>query len=50
MPLVVAAAPLTASPSLNLWGATGLIDLPSAEMQPDGVLNTSYARFSGIAR
>lgn len=38
------------SPSLNLWGATGLIDLPSAEMQPDGVLNTSYARFGGIAR
>ena len=49
-PWAALSAPLAASPSLNLWGATGLIDLPTAEMQPDGVLNSTYARFNGIAR
>jgi hypothetical protein len=37
-------------PSLNLYGATGLIDLPSAESQPDGQLSASFAMFGNTTR
>lgn len=38
------------APSLNMWGVTGLIDMPSAEMQGDGALTTEFSAFSGIKR
>jgi hypothetical protein len=37
-------------PTLNMYGATGLIDMPSAEMQPDGMLTTSTSHFGPISR
>ncbi len=37
-------------PSLNLYGSTGLIDMPSAEAQPDGQISISYSQFGGFAR
>ncbi len=37
-------------PSLNTYGATGLIDMPSAEHQPDGTFNFSLAHFGGMTR
>lgn len=36
--------------TLNLYGATGLIDMPSAEVQPDGMLTTSTSHFGPISR
>lgn len=41
---------LASHPSLNLLGTTGLIDMPSAEMQKDGVLNVSVGHFGPITR
>jgi len=37
-------------PSLNFYGATGLIDMPSGEAQPDGQLSVSTAHFGPISR
>ena len=37
-------------PTLNLWGVTGLIDMPSGESQPDGFLSFSHSRFGPISR
>lgn len=37
-------------PSLNLYGAIGLIDMPSAGMQPDGILSVSTAHFGPVSR
>lgn len=37
-------------PSLNLYGTTGLIDMPSAQAQPDGQLGVSYSQFGNTAR
>ena len=37
-------------PSLNLYGATGLIDMPSAEAQPDGQISASYSQFGSTSR
>lgn len=37
-------------PSLNLYGTTGLIDMPSAESQPDAGLSASFSRFGPISR
>lgn len=37
-------------PSMNLYGSTGLIDLPSGEMQPDGQVTASYSQFGGFVR
>jgi hypothetical protein len=37
-------------PSLNLYGVTGLIDMPSAESQPDGQLAASWSRFGNTQR
>lgn len=36
--------------TLNFNGVTGLIDMPSAEMQPDGELSTTAAFFAGSGR
>ena len=37
-------------PTLNLSGATGLIDMPSGEQQPDGFLTLDYSQFGPIFR
>lgn len=37
-------------PSLNFYGATGLIDMPTAQSQPDGELSTTTSFFGGISR
>ncbi len=37
-------------PSLNLFGMTGLIDMPSAEMQPDAQLSVTSGFFGGYLR
>ena len=37
-------------PTLNMYGATGLIDMPSAEMQPDGMLTATSSHFGPISR
>ena len=37
-------------PSLNLYGVTGLIDMPSAESQPDAQVSASYSQFGKTAR
>lgn len=36
--------------SLNLYGVSGLIDMPSGEMQPDAYLTSSYSQFGAISR
>ena len=37
-------------PSVNLYGQTGLIDMPSAEAQPDAQLSASYSQFGDTSR
>lgn len=37
-------------PTLNLYGSTGLIDMPSGESQPDGMLSVTSAHFGPISR
>ena len=37
-------------PSHNLYGITGLIDMPTAEMQPDAELSFTAGFFSGYLR
>ncbi|GHC50435.1 YjbH domain-containing protein [Neogemmobacter tilapiae] len=37
-------------PSLNFYGVTGLIDMPSAEQQHDGAFTASTAHFGPISR
>lgn len=37
-------------PSLNFYGGTGLIDMPSGESQPDGQISTTVSHFAGITR
>lgn len=37
-------------PSLNLYGTTGLIDMPSAESQPDAQVSASYSQFGETVR
>jgi exopolysaccharide biosynthesis protein YbjH len=37
-------------PSLNLYGVTGLIDMPSGEAQPDGQVSANWAMFGNTAR
>ncbi len=48
----LAAYPLVAQqrPSLNLYGSTGLIDMPSGESQPDGALTATTSHFGPISR
>jgi len=37
-------------PSLNFYGSPGVIDMPSAEMLPDGQYTTSFSHFAGQTR
>ncbi len=37
-------------PSLNFFGNSGLIDMPSAESQPDGEIGVTVSYFGGITR
>ena len=37
-------------PTLNLFGQTGLIDMPSGDAQPDGYLGLTHGQFGPIAR
>jgi hypothetical protein len=37
-------------PSINLYGMTGLIDMPSAQSQPDAQINLSYSYFGETQR
>ena len=37
-------------PSMNLFGVTGAIDLPTADMQPDGELSLTAGYFNGFLR
>lgn len=37
-------------PTLNLYGGTGLIDMPSGEAQPDGMLSVTSSHFGPISR
>lgn len=37
-------------PSMSLYGTTGLIDMPSAEAQPDGQVSASYSQFANTSR
>ncbi|MGB3279375.1 MAG: YjbH domain-containing protein [Pseudorhodobacter sp.] len=50
--LVLLTAPASADiqPSLNLFGATGLIDMPSGDAQPDGHLTVTSSHFGPISR
>lgn len=36
--------------TLNMYGATGLMDMPSAQVQPDGQLSITYSNFGPISR
>ena len=47
---VAAADDFVPQPSLNFMGVTGLIDMPTAEVQSDGDLSTSVSSFAGITR
>jgi opacity protein-like surface antigen len=47
---VVAFAQSDNRPTLNLYGVTGLIDMPSAEAQPDGEMTFAVSNFAGQTR
>jgi hypothetical protein len=48
--LAAPAAAETLRPSLNLYGLSGLIDMPTAQPQPDAQLALSYSRFGETTR
>jgi hypothetical protein len=51
--LMVGSAPAQEArprPSINLFGETGLIDMPTAESQPDGQITLSYSQFANSSR
>ena len=48
--VAVPAALAESRPSLNLYGATGLIDMPSGETQADGLLNVTSSHFGPVSR
>lgn len=50
MLLPVAASSEDQAPTLNFYGAPGLIDLPSGEAMPDGALTATTAHFGPISR
>jgi len=37
-------------PTLNFYGVTGLIDMPTGQSQPDGQFSTTISDFAGITR
>ena len=43
-------ASIATTPTLNFYGVTGLIDMPSAEDQPDGQFSATVSSFGGITR
>lgn len=52
--MLTAALPVAAiadtRPTLNFYGVTGLIDMPTAEAQPDGDLSVTVSRFARTTR
>lgn len=42
--------PVSSRPTLNFYGVTGLIDMPSGQSQRDGQFSTTVSRFSGMTR
>lgn len=38
------------APTINLYGVTGLIDMPSGEQQPDGYMHITHSQFGPISR
>lgn len=42
--------PVSSHPTLNFYGVTGLIDMPSGQSQRDGQFSTTVSRFSGMTR
>ncbi len=50
MGLMATGAGAETRPTLNFYGATGLIDMPSAEMQPDGLLTITSGHFGPVSR
>jgi hypothetical protein len=48
--LCLPAATAVAEPGYTLYGTTGLIDMPSAEMQPDGQINWTHSQFANTQR
>jgi exopolysaccharide biosynthesis protein YbjH len=49
-PSILQAAEDSMPATLNLYGLTGLIDMPTAERQPDGQLSMTVSHFSGMTR
>ena len=42
--------PVSQRPTLNFYGVTGLIDMPSGQSQPDGQFSTTVSQFAGMRR
>lgn len=49
-PVSIAWSETAPRPSVNLFGMTGLIDMPTAETQPDGQVTFSYSQFGETTR
>ncbi|WP_212522951.1 YjbH domain-containing protein [Actibacterium sp. MT2.3-13A] len=37
-------------PTLNFYGVTGLVDMPTGQSQPDGQFSTTFSTFAGMTR
>lgn len=48
--LAAGSAAAQMKPTVNTYGATGLIEMPTAEHRPDGELTTTYSYFRGAQR
>ncbi|GHA48873.1 hypothetical protein GCM10008927_12520 [Amylibacter ulvae] len=46
----ISAQSLSFGPSMNMFGTSGLIDMPSAESQPDADFSTTISSFAGSVR
>ncbi|ALG91643.1 MULTISPECIES: YjbH domain-containing protein [Actibacterium] len=46
----LADTPPAGRPTLNFYGVTGLIDMPTAQSQPDGQLSLTVSNFAGLTR
>jgi hypothetical protein len=49
-PLAPARPAIATRPTLNFYGVTGLIDMPTGEDQPDGQFSATVSSFAGITR
>ena len=47
---ILGSPPVGPRPTLNFFGAAGLIEMPSAEVMPDGEFSTTISHFGGITR